>query len=112
MGGTLGAKRLELLSELVPNADNFGVLINPENRSVEAEIQELQQAIAAAGKTAVIIRSGPSDDLQNSVSELVRQHTDALVVTADPIFTNRRSQLTALMNRHRKRKCCVLCYRK
>jgi putative ABC transport system substrate-binding protein len=31
----------------------------------------------------------------------VRQRADALLVTADPIFTNRRAQLIALANRHR-----------
>ena len=101
LGGLLGAKRLDLLRELVPTAARFGVLINPENSSAAAELQELQEAIAAEGKRAVIIRSGPSDDLEKSISELVHQSADALVVTADPIFTNRRTQLTALMSRYR-----------
>jgi putative tryptophan/tyrosine transport system substrate-binding protein len=101
LGGLLGAKRLELLRELVPGATTIGVLINPENRSAADELRELETAIAAGGQKAVIIHSGPSDDLETGISELVRQRAEALVLTADPIFTNRRAQLTELASRHR-----------
>ena len=101
LGGLLGAKRLELLRELVPTAATIGLLINPENRNAAAELRELEAAVAAGGQKPVIIRSGPSDDLETGVAELVRQRADALVVTADPIFTNRRTQLIAFVNRHR-----------
>jgi putative tryptophan/tyrosine transport system substrate-binding protein len=101
LGGLLGAKRLELLRELVPGATSIGVLINPENRNAAAELNELEAAIVAAGQRAVILRSGPSDNLEATISELVRERADALVVTADPIFTNRRQQLTALTARYR-----------
>jgi ABC-type uncharacterized transport system substrate-binding protein len=101
LGGLLGAKRLELLRELVPTATRIGVLINPENRNTATELNELETAIVTRGQYAVILRSGPSDDLETALSELVRQGIDALVVTADPIFTNRRHQLTALAARYR-----------
>ena len=101
LGGMLGGKRLDLLRELVPGARTIGILINPENRTTAGELQDLQAAIAAASQRAVIVRSGPSDDLENGVSELARQRADALLVAADPIFTNRRVQLTSLVNRHR-----------
>ena len=101
LGGLLGAKRLELLRELIPAAATIGLLINPENRNAAAELRELEEAVAAGSQKAVIIRSGPSDDLEAGIAELVRQRADALLVTADPIFTNRRTQLIALANRHR-----------
>ena len=59
LGNLLGAKRLEILRDLVPSAATIGVLINPENRNVVAEREELETAIAKGGQKALVIASGP-----------------------------------------------------
>ena len=101
LGGALGAKRLELLREIVPAAVTIGVLINPENRNVAAERKELETAIATGGQQVVVVSSGPSDDLESAMAMLAQRHVGGLVVTADPIFTNRRAQIVALAARYR-----------
>lgn len=101
LAGMLGAKRLELLRELVPAAVTIGVLINPENRNVVAERNELETAIAKAGQKALVVNSGPSDDLAIAMAMLAQHRVDALVVWADPIFTNRRSQIAELAAQYR-----------
>jgi putative ABC transport system substrate-binding protein len=101
LGGELGAKRLELLREIVPAAVTIGVLINPENRNVAAERKELETAIATAGQQAFVVPSGPSDDLESAMAMLGQRHVDGLVVTADPIFTNRRTRIVALAAHYR-----------
>jgi putative ABC transport system substrate-binding protein len=101
LGGELGAKRLELLREIVPAAVTIGVLINPENRNVAAERKELETAVATAGQQAFVVPSGPSDDLESAMAMLAQRHVDGLVVTADPIFTNRRTQIVALAAHYR-----------
>jgi ABC transporter substrate binding protein len=101
LGGLLGAKRLELLRELVPSAATIGVLINPNNRDVAAEREELDAAIAKGGQKALIIASGPSDDIEGAIGKFAQNQVDAIIVTADPIFTNRRTQITALVARYR-----------
>ena len=87
LGGALGAKRLELLREIVPAAVTIGVLINPENRNVAAERKELETAIATGGQQVVVVSSGPSDDLESAMAMLAQRHVGGLVVTADPILT-------------------------
>jgi ABC-type uncharacterized transport system substrate-binding protein len=101
LGGLLGAKRLALLRELVPSAATIGVLINPNNRDVAAEREELDAAIANGGQRALIIASGPSDDIEGTIGKFAQNQVDAIIVTADPIFTNRRTQITALVARYR-----------
>jgi putative tryptophan/tyrosine transport system substrate-binding protein len=101
LGGMLSAKRLELLREVVPAATVIGVLINPENRSVAAEQRELETAIATGGQQAFVVPSGPSDDLETAMATLSQRRVDGIVVTADPIFTNRRTQIVALAARYR-----------
>src|SRR5262249_1986178 len=101
LGGLLGAKRLELLRELVPSAATIGILVNPDNRNVAAERKELEAALAKSAQKAMIVPSGPSDDIESAMTAFAQQRVDGLVVTADPIFTNRRTHIVALAARYR-----------
>jgi len=101
LGGMLGAKRLEILRELVPSAATIGVLINPENRNVAGERDELQAAIIKGGQKALVVASGPSEDIDVAMAKLSQERVDALLVTADPTFTNRRVRIAALAARYR-----------
>jgi putative ABC transport system substrate-binding protein len=101
LGGVLGAKRLEILRELVPSAATIGVLINPENRNVAAEREELRAAIIKGGQKAIVVTSGPSEDIDVAMVKLSQEHVDALLVTADPTFTNRRVRIAAFAARYR-----------
>ena len=49
----------------------------------------------ARNQKAVIINSAPGDNIQDAFSALVRADADALIVTADPIFTERRKDILA-----------------
>ena len=101
LGGLLGAKRLEILRELVPSAKTIGVLVNPGNRNVAAERQELEAAIASGGQKALVVPFAPSGDIEVAMETLSQHAVDGLIVTADPIFTNRRVQIAALAARYR-----------
>ena len=48
-GLVLGAKRLELLRELVPKGVYIGVLVNPTNQDAETELKDLQEAAHLLG---------------------------------------------------------------
>jgi putative tryptophan/tyrosine transport system substrate-binding protein len=60
LAGVLGAKRLELLRQLVPNATTIGVLVNPNNQDTEAERKDVQTAAQAIGQH-LIMRDVSSD---------------------------------------------------
>ncbi|MGC2122475.1 MAG: ABC transporter substrate-binding protein [Xanthobacteraceae bacterium] len=95
LGGELGAKRLDLLRDLVPAASTISILVNPQNKATFAELQQMTTAISARNQKAVIINSAPGDNIQDAFSALVRADADALIVTADPIFTERRKDILA-----------------
>jgi putative ABC transport system substrate-binding protein len=97
LGGTLGAKRLEILRELVPRAEVIGVLVNPLNQTTEIDRRELEAAIVGGRQRLVAISVGPNDDLASTFA--ASEKIDALVVTADPTFTNRRTELAILTAR-------------
>jgi putative ABC transport system substrate-binding protein len=101
LAGELGVKRLEILRELIPTARSIGVLVNPLNRNVDAEREELQAAIMKGGQRALIVASDPSEDIDVAVARLSHERIDALLLTADPTFTNRRVRIAALTARYR-----------
>ena len=62
-GGELTAKRLELLSELVPRAGVIALLLNPNSSSAERVIQEVQQAARAKGVQLSILKASTENEI-------------------------------------------------
>ena len=54
-GGVLGAKRLELLRQLVPKATTIAMLVNPNSPNTEAERRDVQAAAQAIGQQLIIL---------------------------------------------------------
>jgi ABC-type uncharacterized transport system substrate-binding protein len=97
---TLGAKRLELLRELVPNAKGIGFLINPGNPSSEFQIRDVQTAARAFGIESLILHAGSERDIEAAFAGAVQQRANAVIVGADSLFVSRRDQLVGLATRH------------
>jgi putative ABC transport system substrate-binding protein len=100
LGGMLGAKRVEILRELVPGAATIGVLVNPKNHDSLSDTRDLQSAVLAGQQQLVAIEAGPADDLATALADLKERRVDALIVAADPTFTVRRTELAVLTARH------------
>src|SRR4051794_10154499 len=96
----LTAKRLELLSELVPWAGVIALLMNPNNETAERVIREVQEAARASGLQLDVLKVGSESEIDTAFASLVQLHTDALVVGADPFLSSRREQIVALASRH------------
>jgi putative ABC transport system substrate-binding protein len=96
----LGAKRLELLREIVPAAEVIGFLVNQSNPSTEAEVKSVQAAARDIGQQLHIMHAGRESDFDGVFEELVQRKVKALLVGNDPFFNSRRSELTALSERH------------
>ena len=96
----LTAKRLELLSELVPQAGVIALLVNPNNTNAERNIRDGQEAARAKGVRLTILKAGSASEIDTAFATFVPLHAGALVVSADPFLTSRREQLVALASRH------------
>jgi putative ABC transport system substrate-binding protein len=96
----LTPKRLELLSELVPQAKVIALLVNPNNAIAERIIPEMQEAARAKGLQLPILKAGTDGEIDAAFATLVELHAGALVVAGDSFFNNRREQLVALAARH------------
>jgi len=97
----LHPKRLELLSELVPQARVIALLVNPNFvGGVERIIRGVQEAARAKGVQLLILKAGTESEIDTAFATLGQLHAGALLVGSDPFFASRREQLVALAARY------------
>jgi len=93
-------KRLELLSELIPQARVIALLVNPNNANTEREMRNMQEAARAKRVRLDILKAGTEGEIDAAFASLVQRQAGALVVSADVFFNGQRDQLVALASRH------------
>jgi putative ABC transport system substrate-binding protein len=97
----LGAKRLELVRELIPGAAVIGMLVNPNFPDAESQAKDMKEAARKFGQQVDVVNANSESDFNPAFATLVQQRARALVVTIDPFFLSRREQLVALAARHK-----------
>jgi putative tryptophan/tyrosine transport system substrate-binding protein len=95
----LGAKNLELLRELVPQARIIAALANPINPNAEPQLNDLQVAARALGLQLVTLGASNDAELDSVFPTLSQQQVEALVITADGYLISRQDRLVNLANR-------------
>jgi putative ABC transport system substrate-binding protein len=93
-------KRLELISELVPQAGVIAVLVNPNNANTERITRDMKEAARTKGVQIAILKAGTESEIDAAFANLVQVHAGALIVMGDPLFVNGRDHLVALSSRH------------
>ncbi len=93
-------KRLELLSELVPQAKSIALLVNPNNAYAERVIRDVQETARTKRLQLHILKAGGGEgEFQTAFASLAQLQADALLVSPDSFFISRREQLVALAAR-------------
>jgi putative ABC transport system substrate-binding protein len=95
------AKRLRLLHDLLPNAVRIAVLVNPVNPSADTTLREVQEAAPALGLQIQVVKASTISEIDAAFATLARERPDALFVTGDAFFLDRRVQFTILTARDR-----------
>src|SRR5262249_6811902 len=88
----LGAKRLELLHELVPRAAVVGMLVNPTFPDAESQWKDVKEAARIAGLQVHAVNASSEDDFKKAFTTLVQLNAGALIVSADVLFVSSRDQ--------------------
>jgi ABC-type uncharacterized transport system substrate-binding protein len=96
----LTAKRLQLLSELVPRAGVIALLVNPNNATAERVIRDVHEAARTKGLQLHVLKAGTESEIDAAFASLVQLHASALVVGADPFLSSQRERLVVLASRH------------
>jgi len=93
-------KRLEMLSELVPQARVFALLMNPNNPNAERNMRAVQEAAYAKGVQLTIVKASTESEIDAAFATLTQLEAGALLVWPNATFGARREQLVALAARH------------
>ncbi len=94
-----GAKRMQMLRELLPRLTNVAILVSPTTAaSVLNEIETSAKRLALKVQTVEV---GSPDNLEGAFSALMRPRPGALVIASDTIFFNNRQRLCELALKHR-----------
>jgi putative tryptophan/tyrosine transport system substrate-binding protein len=93
-------KRLELISELIPQAEVIALLVNPNNPIPERIMGDVQEAARAKGLQLRILKAATENEIDEAFATLIQLHAGAFVLGPDPFLNSRREQLIALASRY------------
>jgi len=96
----LGAKRLEVLYELVPNASTSAFLLNPHFEDAAPLTQAMQAAARSIGRRLLVLQASTEAQIAASFETMSRERVGALVVENDAFFDSQRNQIVALASRN------------
>ncbi|MBI1777941.1 MAG: ABC transporter substrate-binding protein [Proteobacteria bacterium] len=93
--GLLGAKRLEVLHEVVPTASTIAILVNPENPNTESHLRDQTTAARALGLTTRVLAAGHDREIESVFASLRERRAEALLISDDPFLQVQRERLAA-----------------
>jgi putative tryptophan/tyrosine transport system substrate-binding protein len=97
----LGAKRLELLRELVPGAAVVASLVNPSNTVyTESEMSGLRSAADSLGLQLLVLNASSVAEVDAAFAALAQARPGALLISSESFFIDRREQIAALAARY------------
>jgi putative tryptophan/tyrosine transport system substrate-binding protein len=92
----LGGKRLNLISELAPNAKTIALLVDPNMSETDSHIQSVQTGADMLHRRLLVLRASTQAELEPSFAMIAKEGAGALVVQNDPFFDSQRDRIIAL----------------
>jgi putative tryptophan/tyrosine transport system substrate-binding protein len=96
----LGSKHIELLNELVPQAELIAIMVNPNNPEAGFYEQSVQDGVGRLGRRLLVVKAGTTREIDAAFAALARQRANAVIIAADPFYPGRARQLAVLAARH------------
>jgi len=96
----LWPKRLGLLRELLGSVKVIGLLNDPDDPNAERSTRDVQAAARTLDLQARVLDARSEREFEGAFAKLVQERADALLVTANALFNNRREKLVGLAQRY------------
>jgi putative ABC transport system substrate-binding protein len=98
---TVGAKRLELLRQLIPAGTTVALLVGPDSSDVAAEWRDLEEAARAIRQELIVLQAKSEPDIETSFATFVQRGAGALFAGTGAFMTSHRERLVALSAQYR-----------
>ena len=97
----LGAKKVELLHEMIPKATKIAFLANPNNPgTVEVESPDIHSAAHRLGLELIVLNASTASEIESSLVSAAQQGATGVYIGADAFLVEHREQIAALGRRH------------
>ena len=93
------AKRVELLHEIAPSRGSIAVLLNPNGAMAHVELNEAQAAAQTLGRQVHAVNIDSARAFDEASSVIADLQPAGLLVTTDPLLTNRAHDVAGLAKR-------------
>jgi putative ABC transport system substrate-binding protein len=100
IAAALGAKRLELLHQLVPRATTIAMLANSNSPTFAAERKDVEAAAVVIRRSLIVADVGSVRDIEAAFAMFARRQAGALLVGSGPFLFSNRERLVDLAARH------------
>ena len=91
---------MEFLSALAPKTATFGLLVYGNGTSVASQVLDAQSAARAIGREMQVLKVATESEFDAAFSALAKFSNAALIVSVDPYFDSRPTQLIQLAARY------------
>jgi putative ABC transport system substrate-binding protein len=98
MSADLGAKRLQLLKEILPHVSRVDVLLR---RGAPGVLGEMHAAAMALGVVLRFVDVTDASGFDSAFSTVARDRAGAIIVTSNDLFLLHRKQIAELATKHR-----------
>src|SRR5206468_6329021 len=97
-------KRLDLLKEIVPKARRVAILLPPRSAFgatwLPTSVDERNSAAVALGINLVSVEVKSTRDFEETASQILLEHPDALLIGAHPITNALANEISAFATKH------------
>jgi putative ABC transport system substrate-binding protein len=96
LGVEVGPKRVELMHELMPQSTTVALLINPTFPGSDGIVDQFQSAARVLSLRLHVLKASSKSDFNAVFASAASLKPVALVISTDPLFTGRTSQLATM----------------
>jgi putative ABC transport system substrate-binding protein len=86
MGSALLAKRMEVIREIVPQATDIALLVNPKGTLAERQIKDGTTAAQTLGQRLHVLNTSTLDEIDTAFATMRQLKIGAFIVSTDPFF--------------------------
>ena len=101
VGPDVGAKRLQILKEVIPTVSRVAFLWNPDNASNVLQLEEIQAAAPTLGVTVIPVSVSPRIEFETAFAAMMKERPDAFAVTGEPFHQIRIAWIIDFMAKNR-----------